>query len=208
MRHARNEDPADRNDDLQIDRRSLLAIGGGVAALGFLSYSAAPTSAAVQSKLRYVITDRRYEESLEFGQAFAENGAIRLEVTDGLTKIWQEALLPHWREGAGAISGLTSPKVWYCLAEQARSEARRSALIGRHAIEPRSGAAKHYITAPRGVLGATAMIERQEREWPLAMARLVDQCSSETGACDGEWRGGSPLPSHVPPHSLVSWIIA
>lgn len=199
---------ANRNDCFKIDRRSFLALGASAAALTLIGLVPTPARAANRLDFRYVITDRRHPESLEFGQVLSVNGSVLLEVTDGLTKMWQEALVPLWREPGGAIAGLTSREVWICLAEQARSQARRSVLIGRHAFEPQSGAAAHVISAPRRALSTAATIERQKHMWPRALAKLISHCPSDARVCDDEWRSSASLPSTVTSRSLVSWIIA
>lgn len=84
--------------------------------------------------VRYVVTDRRLPQSLAFGQTHAANGSMRLEVTDGLTKLWQESLAPLWRERGGAVVGLTTREVWHCLAEQARSESHRTVVLQQHDV--------------------------------------------------------------------------
>lgn len=199
---------ANRNDCFAMDRRSFLALGASAAALTLMGL--APTSARAANRLdfRYVITDRRYPESLEFGQFLSANGSVRLEVTNGLTRIWQEALVPLWREPGGAIAGLTSREVWACLAEQARSQARISVFIGRHAFEPQSGTAAHVVTAPRQALSTAATIERQKQMWPRALAKLISDCPSDARICDDEWHSSAPLTSSATSRSLVSWIIA
>lgn len=199
---------AKRNDDVKIDRRSFLALGASAAVLALVGLAPIPARAANRLDLRYVITDRRYPESLEFGQVLSANGSVRLEVTDGLTKMWQEALVPLWREPGGAIVGLTSREVWICLTEQARSQARRSVFTGRHVFEPQSGSAAHLVSAPRQALSTAATIERQTHMWPRALAKLISHCPSDASACDDEWRSNASLTSSDASRSLVSWIIA
>ena len=209
-KHRAGQDaPARRSGGFEIDRRSLLAFGGSAAALSLMGFmGVGQARPATQRDFHYVITDRRHKESLEFGQAIVSNGASRLELTDGFTRMWQETLLPLWRAGAGAVVGLTSPEAWHCLAEQARSEARRSTLIGRHVFDSQTGEVSHRITAPREALSAAAMIEQRERTWPLAMAKLLSHCSSGARVCDGEWRSSSAFSQTTASRALVSWIIS
>lgn len=130
--------------NFSIGRREMLLATGSSAALlilgahpGLAVESGAPVPAMAseqrfngqQFNIRYVVTDRRLPESVTFGQAHASNGAVRLEVTDSLTKLWQEALLPLWRERGGAVAGLTTREVWHCLAEQARSQSHRTVML-------------------------------------------------------------------------------
>lgn len=185
----------------------MLAVGGSLAALLFTGPDAMAAQTVNEFKFRYIITDRRHVESLEFCNVFTAHGATRLEVTDGLTQIWQDVLVPHWREPSGVIAGMTSRGVWNCLAEQARSQGRRSVLIGRHAIEPNASAAVHFITAPPAALNIAATLDGRRHVWPEVMARLVRSCSPDERARGGEWRSELTLPSQEVAHSLVSWII-
>lgn len=121
--------PAGVNQGPEIDRRALLALAGGGVALAWMGV--APTLARAQGPgvPRYVVTDRRYAGSVAFGQALVARGSMRLEVADGLTRLWREALAPLWRSPAGEVAGLTSREVWTCLTEQARGQGRRSVLL-------------------------------------------------------------------------------
>lgn len=132
-----------RIQDFNIGRRKMLVTSGSAVALlmlgarpGLAVSPGAPVPAQPseqlniqQFKLRYVVTDRRLPESLTFGLAHTSNGAVRLEVTDSLTKLWQEALVPLWRERGGAVAGLTTREAWHCLAEQARSQSHRTVVL-------------------------------------------------------------------------------
>lgn len=113
---------------LVMDRRAVLTLLGVTAAGGALSPASALT--LPQQVPRYVITDLRHPQSLAFGQALARQGSVRLEVTDGLTALWRDALQPLWRSSAdAAVMGLTSREVWACLGEQARGQGRRMVLL-------------------------------------------------------------------------------
>lgn len=120
------------DERLLIHRRTLLSLGGSAVALSALGL---PLLAGAAPSVRYVITDRRHAASLAFARQWPAGTA--LEVTDGLTRLWRQALQPHWQsEAAGTVAGLTSREVWTCLAEQARSHgllctasARADALV-------------------------------------------------------------------------------
>lgn len=191
----------------EFDRRSVLALAG----LGAASLSTAGTGTAVaqtRCAIRYVITDRRYEESLEFGEALAKQGAIRLELTLGLTSLWQEVLLPHWRGRTGAVAGMSASGAWLALSEQARSEARPSALVGRHAMGSQSAAATHVLTAPRSVLALGVALDGQLERWPSVMAGLARCCARAPRSAVVEWRSQAPVAGGPTRYSLLSWIIA
>jgi hypothetical protein len=187
----------------ELGRRSLLVMGAAAAAS-----LAAPLSAqAATPPIRYVLTDRRYAQSVAFGEALVRQGATRLELADGLTRIWQDVLQPHWRSQSGAVAGLTPAGAWFGRSEQARGEARRSALIGRHVVAEDSLAADHQLTAPSLAL-STPPSAAMFANWPSAMAEVMSRCSSAPGRCDAEWRSEPQITAETPRHHLLSWIIA
>jgi hypothetical protein len=125
-------------EDIRISRRSLLIATGSAAALAavahpslFCASAAMPASAQEPRRfdIRYIVTDSRYPESQAYAKALAVPGSKTLDVTDGLTRLWQEHLQPMWQQGKGAIAGLTTRAVWQCLAEQARSHALRTRVL-------------------------------------------------------------------------------
>jgi hypothetical protein len=127
-----------------IGRRKLLvstASAATLAMLGVLPALAKPSREIArtpfdpsQFDVRFVVTDRRLPQSLAFAIEHAEKGSARLEVTNGLTRLWQESLMPLWREQGGAVAGLTTREVWHCLAEQARSQSRRTVVLHQYDV--------------------------------------------------------------------------
>jgi hypothetical protein len=115
----------------QLHRRSLLTLGGSAAALAILGL--APVRALASSPVRFVVTDSRHPQSIAFARQWA--ASTPLQVTDGLTRLWREALLPHWQSDApGTVVGMTTREVWACLAEQARSHGVRSTASPSHSL--------------------------------------------------------------------------
>jgi len=120
-------------EDIRISRRSLLLATGSIAALAAVTpsslFAAAPSAPPVPAKgtspfdIRYIVTDQRYPQSLAHAKALAAQCCKTLDVSSGLTRLWQENLQPLWQQGEGAVAGLTTRAVWQCLAEQARSHA-------------------------------------------------------------------------------------
>lgn len=133
----------DANQD-GISRRSFLRAAGSISTLALLGVTpvaqrtAAASTALTQPAIRYVVTDSRHPESVVYGQKFLALSGQRLEVTDGLTRLWQAELAPMWkgrRDPNGIVAGLTTRDVWHCLAEQARSEWRQSYLLQQHGAD-------------------------------------------------------------------------
>ncbi|MBB5497608.1 hypothetical protein [Paraburkholderia sp. MM5384-R2] len=129
-------------EGFRISRRSLLITTGNAAALaavGHLSLfsAAAATSSSARepslSDIRYIVTDSRYAQSLAHAKALAAPDGKTLDVTDGLTRLWQVHLQPLWQQREGAVAGLTTRAVWQCLAEQARSHALRTRVLTQFA---------------------------------------------------------------------------
>jgi hypothetical protein len=130
-----------------------------------------------------------------------------LEVTDGLTRLWREALLPLWQEKGGAVAGLTERGTWDCIAEQARSAMRKPILVAHHAVAA-DGAAAHRISAPSAVLRSAGRLDRCGRVWPQAMAQLATRCAAQERIQAGDAYRSPTLAGPPPSLALVSWIIA
>ena len=115
----------------QLQRRTLLTLGGSAVALSILGL--APGRAGATSPVRFVVTDSRHPQSVAFARQWAASS--HLQVTDGLTRLWRDALLPHWQgDSHGTVAGLTTREVWACLAEQARSHGLRSTASPTHSL--------------------------------------------------------------------------
>lgn len=201
------------DDRVVISRRLALGFIATTAAIPVSTLAsnafAAPLSQAA-GDVRYVLTDKRHPESLEFAATFARRGAERLEVTDGLTRLWREKLVPLWGAEGGAIAGLTGHEAWVCVAEQARSCGRRSLLSARHAVAVNGHVSEHFLTAAAPTLVDAAALERCSDAWPSVMADLAARSleSPRSPRIDGRFRAsGAPSPSVSSPH-LASWVIA
>ncbi len=121
--------------DIRISRRSLLIATGSItslAAVNQLLFSALTSTQGEEPRhldIRYIVVDRRYPQSLAHAKVLAMQGGKTLEVSDGLTRLWQENLQPMWKQREGAVTGLTTRAVWQGLAEQARSHALRTRVL-------------------------------------------------------------------------------
>ena len=95
-----------RIEDIQISRRALLLATGSIAALAAVApsslFAAAPSvpsvpvTGASPFDIRYIVTDQRYPQSLAHAEALAAQCCQTLEVSEGLTRMWQDSLLPLW----------------------------------------------------------------------------------------------------------------
>jgi hypothetical protein len=119
---------------LWLDRRTLLVLGAGAGAMAVASLPPLAAKARATTP-RYVVTDRRHADSLAYGVPLVAQGSTPLDVADGLTALWRDALLPLWQSspdrgpGHPSVAGLTSHEVWTCLREQARSHGRHAWLV-------------------------------------------------------------------------------
>lgn len=120
-------------EDIRMSRRSLLIATGSITALAAVGHPSlfaagilAPPKEASPFDIRFIVTDRRFPQSLAHVKALAVQGGKTLDVSDGLTRLWQENLQPLWQRREGAVAGVTTRSVWLCLAEQARSHALRT----------------------------------------------------------------------------------
>lgn len=199
---------------MQMSRRGACGVLAGIAAAPLAGNAASALAAPLHGgvgQIRYVLTDRRHPESLTFAAPFVRAGVRRLEVTDGLTKLWRVALVPLWREAKGdAIVGLTRRETWDCVAEQARSCGRRSVLAAHHAMSIDGSLAGHALTAPSLSLIDAAALETCGLAWPGVMADLAMRCPAGGARSTAQARfparasdGATPPYGH-----LVSWRIA
>lgn len=192
----------------RLTRREACSLGLGLSAGAFLGSAPGRAMAAPPPTVRYVITDSRHPESLAFGELMCGHGAQRLEATDGLTRLWRDALLPLWRSGGGAIAGITPQGICAAIAEQGRSWGRRPALMGHHTIAADGLEAAHLVRAPRAVLKGAPALERCGAAWPQMMACLVSQrpAAADRGPSTPAYRSPS-LAETTATRSLISWII-
>lgn len=169
----------------------MLTFGGIAAALVGLSPAVAMVRNGRAARFRYVVIDGRVPASIAFGDAAASISSGSLDVSRGLTRLWQTALDPLWRDGGGAVVGLTDFGACACLTEQARSHGLRSMCLGQHSMDP----GMEEISRALNLLSDAAILAASTRPgrayWPRTAAAL----------------GRSRSPSPFSPH-LLSWIIA
>lgn len=168
---------------LRLNRRGVLA-GGTILSLAAAWPALAASAASTERAIRYVVFDSRYRESNQFAEHPAFGGAERLDVAAGLTRLWQDRLVPHWREGAGVVTGLTTRSVWDGLSQQAMHQFRRPAKIALHSLDPETGLAAHRICA-----AARDITDCAATDWPARMALAAKACADLPG------RAPSPMPT-------------
>lgn len=153
---------------LRLNRRTVL-FGGAALALGAADFASAAALLTGENAIRYVVFDGRWHHSRAFAERLAAGGARPLDVAEGLTRLWQDHLVPHWRDGRGTVAGLTTRAVWDGLAQQAMLQFRRPANVGLHHLDDDDGAQVHLICEEiAGSVSACA-----DDEWPVRMAMLV-----------------------------------
>lgn len=210
----KDENSADRPvaTGSKISRRAACGIMAGFAVAPPPGLASLAFAAGVHERddIRYVLTDKRHPESLQFAAAFRRRGVLRLEVTDGLTNLWRNALVPLWREPGGAIVGLTRRETWACVAEQARSCGRKSVLSGRHACSADGRVTEHFLSGSPSTLAAAAALDTCGMAWPGVAAELAMRCpvDDRRAAVDGRFAGPAAAVESVPSSFLVSWVIA
>lgn len=185
-----------------------LAAGLSVGAFAGIGGARAVIANAAAPEIRYVVTDRRYSESLIFGATLMEFGAARLEVTDGLTRLWSEALAPLWQGKSGAVAGLTLSETWAGLAEQARSDGRRSVLIGHHVLFEGENRRAHNLTLTQASPGIVPALERSGDAWQQVMAKFAAHYSCGGHRIANARHRSAAYVSAPVSLALTSWIIA
>lgn len=197
-----------RPAQLRFTRREACSLGLGLSAGALLGSAPARAMSAASTTVRYVITDSRHPESLVFGEFMCSHGAQRLEATDGLTRLWQQALLPLWQSGGGGVAGITLQGIYAAVAEQGRTWGRKPALIGHHTMVENGSDVAHLVRAPGAALKGARSLDRCGTAWPQMMACLVMQRPTVADRHDSNPAYRSPALAEAPAtRSLVSWII-
>lgn len=193
--------------DQRIDRRTVL---GGATALSVLATASLTGSrhAVSPGQIRFVITDSRFDESLAFGRQLARLGAEELSVTRGLTAMWQDRLVPHWREQRGVVAGLTTRSVWDGLSQQALGQFRKPWLLGDHRFNGVYGGLHHRLDLRTRLQGVTSRVLLNSAMWPVAMAAIVRSCVSTVGADRESCEVGMRAPDiSTSSNQLISWMV-
>lgn len=193
---------------LAVTRRDACLLGAALPAAALLTPSPLHAVATGGYDIRFAVTDRRFPQSLQFGKILAEQGCPALDVTKGLTRLWQDGLVPVWRAGPGAVAGLTQRAVWECLVEQARSFGRRPVFTGHHDMGADHQASTHMLRAPRNVAAEAAVLEDCGAMWPIATARLALRCRADREPPSTYRTARSSRAAANSALQLVSWIIA
>jgi hypothetical protein len=91
-----------------------------VAALAGGAASVRAVSAGIgSSRIAYVLFDRRFAGSREFGAAAGRRNQRVFGFDGDVTAIWAERLDPLWRSGAGTVAGMTTNVTLTCLEQLA-----------------------------------------------------------------------------------------
>lgn len=189
---------------LDMGRRHVLKLAGVSGALTLGAGLISGASMARSTPIAYVVTDQRLAHSMAFGESLMAQGATRLEVTQGLTDLWQKNLVPLWRKGGAAVAGLTSRAVWDCLHAQALGQFRKPRMIGRHSMEDTHGAVSHVLNTQLSPDQAQQALEGPY--WSAHLGMVAPYCSGDISASDEKMIGAKQNPL-ICASSLISWII-
>jgi hypothetical protein len=186
------------------------AISGVVVAACGRNTAATPALPVVASaagvRIYKYVYDRRYAAARAFGAAAERVASGRgvLAITGDITALWRRDLQPLWRNGGGAIAGLTSARTLLCLEQLATDHWMRVAIRAEHAILEGPRVA-HRLTAPE------AMLARMQRalageDWatklPAALATSPDMQGARFTLAIG------PTCRWATADNLVSFVIA
>lgn len=161
----------------------------------------------VRNGIRYVVTDKRISASLAFA-AWLENAGTRsLEVTEGLTALWSDTLVPHWQRSGEAVAGLTSIGVWDALSQQAQQQFRRARILGTHSVDRSSRATGHALEEDRAGIATALAADLLHKDWPLALARNAEACRQPFPTPASSCRIGDTQQYGAQTRHYVSWII-
>ncbi len=152
-----------------------------------------------------VIFDARHAEARGFGARAALLGAPLRPIAGDITDLWQQELLPHWRQAPAAIAGLTERPALFLLERLAWEHGLRVVFEAEH--EP----VAHGVAIHRVVRTADERLARELESagsaWPGALA---DALVGTTLAPARDTRpSDAALAAHLhEPAKLYSWIIA
>lgn len=191
-----------------VTRRDVCRMAVAASAATLITLSPAQATSAARAPLRFVVRDRRIPESMTFAASLARRGATILEVTDGLTALWQSRLGPLWHNGDGAVAGLTRAPVWECLAEMARGHGKRTAFAGRHGGDPASSGRSHRLVAPPEAIAGAPALQECGAAWPVIVAGLAHGCRAPSRQPAAYRTGSSSQGAWTSTDQLVSWVIA
>lgn len=206
-RNGSTHDPAALGDPA-IDRRSLLRGTAALSACLATPATAASLAAAPASRpIRFVVIDSRIGASAEFGRQMSRFGAEALDVSEGLTALWQDRLVPHWHASEAIVAGLTTRSIWDGLSQQALGQFRKPRLLGDHRFDSATGGLHHALDLPASMRAEAHASLLDAAAWPAAMALLVRDCAASSQArrqsCDVRQQGRR-IPS---PDQLISWMV-
>jgi len=187
---------------LQFDRRTVLT-GATALTLAVTGSATAMASKPGTALIRYAVFDSRLTSSVSFARTLAARGAEPLDVAGGLTRLWQDSLLAHWRDGSGVVVGLTTRMVWDALSQQAMAQFRRPAPLALHHIESDGGLALHRI----GTGIAETVPEGADRNWPEQMAQLAERCAARVRPLSAALPTGRAVRVPGACQHLATWII-
>ncbi len=134
------------SEDLWLDRRSLLALGGGAAlALGLPARAAACHTAS--AKL-LAVADLRYELSVAYAERLRLQGAVILPFRRDLARLWFDEVGRHLGTAPLLLAGVTLPADLFGLQRLAEGSRAPTAFVERVNLDhaPARGRPVHFVS--------------------------------------------------------------
>src|SRR5690606_9522692 len=113
-----------------------------------------------------VIFDSRHAEARDFGARAGFLGAPLRVIEGDITALWQDELLPRWRNSPAAIAGLTERPALFLLERLAWDHGLRVVFEAEHASD--GGTAVHRVVRTADPQLADAL-HLAGRSWPSAL---------------------------------------
>ncbi|MFV0644462.1 MAG: hypothetical protein ACK5NN_08180 [Sphingomonadaceae bacterium] len=198
-----------RFDGPSVSRRAILRSAGAIVTMAVATPALAEHAITAKNGIRYVVTDNRLRPSMTFAACLQSGGSEPLEVTEGLTALWSQVLVPHWEAPKGAVAGLTSVGVWEGLSQQAQLQFRRAHILGTHSFDHADRAIGHMLTQVQTETDAVSALTSGllDIDWPLILAQNAEKCLHLKPAGRKTCRIGSSSQYALGTRHLVSWII-
>ena len=183
-------------------------IKGGMAAsaiLGTRPVLAAGQSAKPQvppaNRFHAVLFDRRYADSIAFGEAARRMGQTTHAISGDVTAYWYEHLDPLWRKGPVAIAGLTEPGPLFVLERLAWEKGLRVAVKAEHKLD-----SSHVVHEIHGL--ADTPSDLPSKGWAPVMAALIGDCPLDGVETSCRLVGSGKATVRMPEDGLITWVIA
>lgn len=134
------------SEGFPLDRRSVLALGGG-AAIALAIPGRAELRVGASARL-LAVADLRYGLSVAHAERLKRHGAAILPLDRDLARLWFEAIEPQLTAGPLMVAGLTLPADLFGLQRLAEGSGASTLFVERVSLDhaPTRGRPRHVVS--------------------------------------------------------------